>query len=244
MNLVAGGWVLLTISLSQLLLGVVWSALLHAMHRTQAPVALDQGYPGASVLGGLAWMVLYDGAYYAFHRAQHCIPWLWRFHAVHHSDTAMNSTTYLRQHMLESVLQSFILLLPLILVFRMSPASFLIVSLVSAGLQFWAHADVPVHYGRGSWLLCSPLVHRVHHTRDAQVGEGNFASVFPVFDVLFGTFKAPGDRQRIATGLFDGTTWHRARDLWCADPRDRQAMPRMVEQDTHTSLPMDVQTLS
>jgi sterol desaturase/sphingolipid hydroxylase (fatty acid hydroxylase superfamily) len=200
-NLVAGGKVLLSILLTQLTLGVVLALVRHATHTPQAPIALDQGYPGAAVIGGLAWVVLYDAGYYGFHRLQHTWAWLWQFHAVHHSDPDMNATTYVRQHVLEVVFQSTFLLFPMLLLFRLSPATAFIVGLVSGLFQFWIHADVPVHYGRLSTFLASPLQHRWHHARDVQVGQVNFAGVFPWLDALFCTYKAPVKGARIPTGL-------------------------------------------
>lgn len=244
LNLIAGGWVLLGIAAIMPLLGGALVAIQHALHMQHAPVVLDRGYPGASVLGALAWMAIYDVGYYAFHRAEHRVPWLWRIHAVHHSDPAMNATTYVRQHVLESALQSFVLLLPMLLVFRMSPASAMMVSLLGAGLQFWIHADVPVHYGRAAWLLCSPMQHRIHHTRDVRVGERNFASTFPWIDRLFGTYTPAIAGERTATGLFDGTTWACARDLWVASPRDRQPVASVLAPSARPSIGMDAPLVS
>jgi lathosterol oxidase len=96
------------------------------------------------------------------------------------------------------------------------------VGLISALLQFWIHADLPVHYGRWSVFLTSPLQHRWHHTRHEHHGEMNFAGVFPWIDAIFGTYKAPDSHTRIDTGLFDGTTWPDTLGLLSADPAARR----------------------
>jgi sterol desaturase/sphingolipid hydroxylase (fatty acid hydroxylase superfamily) len=221
LNLMAGAWVLLAIVFCQILLLVLF-ALIHKIVRLDRfPIVLDHGYPGAAVVGALLWIVLYDLAYYAFHRAQHRFAWLWRFHAVHHSDPAMNATTYARQHVLESVFQSVLILFPMLLLFRLSPGTALVAGLLSAVLQFWIHADVRVHYGRWSTILASPLQHRWHHNRDQRHGEVNFAGVFPWIDVLLGTYRAPDPHIRVDTGLFDGTTWNDMLGLLTADPAMR-----------------------
>jgi sterol desaturase/sphingolipid hydroxylase (fatty acid hydroxylase superfamily) len=229
LNLTAGVWVLLAIIFSQVLLLVLFIVLQKVVHPIHPPIVLDSGYPGASVVGALVWMVLYDAAYYGFHRAQHKFAWLWRFHAVHHSDSAMNATTYARQHVLESVFQSVLILFPMLLLFQLSPGTAMAVGLISAVVQFWIHADVRVHYGRWSAIVASPLQHRWHHNRDPQYGEVNFAGVFSWIDVLFGTYRAPDPRIHVDTGLFDGTTWNDMLGLLTADP----GMRRAVVTDAH-----------
>lgn len=201
-NLVAGAKVLAAILLTQVGLGLLLALEHRLTHTAQAPIALDQGYPGAAWLGALAWVGLYDVGYYLFHRLQHRWAWLWRFHAVHHADPAMSASTYVRQHVMETVFQAVLLLLPMVLLFRLAPGTAFAVGLVSGLFQFWIHADLPVHYGRASWLLASPLQHRWHHAREAQVGPVNFAGVFPLWDVLGGTYRAPVTGPRIPTGLF------------------------------------------
>jgi sterol desaturase/sphingolipid hydroxylase (fatty acid hydroxylase superfamily) len=221
LNIMAGAWVLLAIVFCQVVLAVLLALVNIAAHPVRFPIVLDRGYPGAAVVGGLVWLVLYDLAYYAFHRAQHRFGGLWRFHAVHHSDPAMNATTYARQHVLESLFQSTLILFPMLLLFRLSPGTALVMGLASAALQFWIHADVRAHYGWWSTLLTSPLQHRWHHDRDPQQPGVNFAGTFPWIDVLFGTYKAPDPHTRIDTGLFDGTTWNDMLGLLVARPAAR-----------------------
>jgi len=228
LNLMAGAWVLLAIVFCQVLLMVLFALVHKVVHPGYFPILLDRGYPGAMVVGAVLWVGFSDAAYYVFHRAQHRFAWLWRFHAVHHSDTAMNATTYVRQHVLESVFQSVLILFPMLLLFRLSAATALVVGSISAMLQFWIHADVRVHYGRWSAFLVSPLQHRWHHNRDQRQGEVNFAGVFPWIDVLLGTYRAPDPHTRIDTGLFDGTTWSDMLGLLTADPAARRVVETPV----------------
>ena len=236
LNLIAGVWVFLAIICSQVLLIVLLTLIQRVAHISYFPIAFDRGYHGAAVAGVLIWLVLYDLAYYAFHRAQHSFAWLWRFHAVHHSDPAMNATTYARQHVLENVFQSVLILFPMLLLFQWSAATALAVGLISAALQFWIHADLPVHYGRWSVMLTGPLQHRWHHNRDPQHRDVNFASMFPWIDALFGTYRAPDSHTRVETGLFDGTTWNDMLGLLSADPVSRtrvETRSLAVEESAH-----------
>lgn len=130
-----------------------------------------------------------DFAGYWRHRAQHS-RWLWPAHAVHHSDTAMTWFTLERMHPVD----------------RFGSAIDTII-LAALGFPFWAltgnvfvrhyygyfiHADVPWTFGKASWLINSPAMHRWHHARDVKGSGSNFATVFSVFDRAFGTFHQPG----------------------------------------------------
>ena len=231
LNLMAGAWVLLAIVFCQVLLVVLFALVYKVVRPIHFPIVLDRGYPGATVVGALLWIVLYDLAYYAFHRAQHRFAWLWRFHAIHHSDPAMNATTYARQHVLENVFQSVLILFPMLLLFRLSPSTAVVVGLILAALQFWIHADLRVHYGRWSAILVSPLQHRWHHNRDQRQREVNFAGVFPWIDVLLGTYRAPDSHMHVDTGLFDGTTWDDMLGLLTARPATRRIVETRATQN-------------
>lgn len=123
------------------------------------------------------------------HRAQHS-RWLWPAHAVHHSDTRMTWFTLERMHPVD----------------RFGSALDTVV-LAALGFPFWAqagnvfvrhyygyfiHADVPWTFGKASWIINSPAMHRWHHARDVKGSGSNFATVFSVFDRAFGTFHQPG----------------------------------------------------
>lgn len=228
LNLAAGAWVLLAIACCQLLLVVLFAVTHKFVGPSRFPIMLDRGYSGAVLVGPLLWIVLYDLAYYVFHRAQHRFAWLWRFHAVHHSDAAMNATTYARQHVLETVFQSVLIIFPMLFLFRLSAGTAVVAGWISAALQFWIHADVRVHYGRWSTMLVSPLQHRLHHNRDQRYGEVNFAGVFPWIDVLMRTYRAPDPHTRVDTGLFDGTTWNDMLGLLTTDPAMRRGIETRV----------------
>jgi sterol desaturase/sphingolipid hydroxylase (fatty acid hydroxylase superfamily) len=123
------------------------------------------------------------------HRAQHS-KWLWPAHAIHHSDTRLTWFSLERMHPVD----------------RFGSALDTVV-LAALGVPFWAqagnvfvrhyygyliHADLPWTFGKAGWILNSPAMHRWHHARDVTGSGSNFATVFSVFDRLFGTFHLPG----------------------------------------------------
>jgi len=63
------------------------------------------------------------------------------------------------------------------------------------------HANIRVGFGRMSWLLTSPQMHRVHHSRLPEHQNKNYASVFSILDVLFGTYYHPRRDEFPPTGV-------------------------------------------
>jgi sterol desaturase/sphingolipid hydroxylase (fatty acid hydroxylase superfamily) len=163
-NLINGSAVLLTL----FFVGPAIAATLHWVKRTfglvyNPPFMLDLYVPYPP-LAALLFLLAYDLGYYWFHRAQHATPLLWRVHAVHHSETDLNATSYLRQHFTESALQSFAIMVPLLLVVSVLPRTMAWVAILSAFVQFFAHSALPIHFGPLSAVVISPRLHRIHHS--------------------------------------------------------------------------------
>ncbi len=142
------------------------------------------------VAGALAFVLAMDLGEYLYHRAQHAIPWLWRRHALHHSDPCMNATTTERHWWGDMVLKSLLFGAPLAVLLQPTQA----VYGLYCGLSLWnyvSHANVRLDFGRWSFLLNSPAYHRLHHARAPEHYGANFAALFPVFDVLAGSYRRP-----------------------------------------------------
>lgn len=164
-------------------------------------------------LQAIELLVLADLIAYGVHRLLHG-PRLWRFHAVHHSSTQVDWLSAVRVHPVNDALTRVAQAVPLVLLGFDPRALAAVVPL----LLFWAifiHANVPWSFGPLRWVIASPAFHRWHHAAEEQGLERNFAGLFPVFDLLFGTFHMPRDRQARAFGIPDGDVpsglW---RQLW------------------------------
>jgi len=138
-------------------------------------------------------VLLLDAFDYIWHRANHRIPFLWRFHKVHHSDNALDVTTALRFHPGELLLSGFAKALWLAVLGPTPVAWFLFEASVSASAQFH-HADLRLaprleRALRGLWV--TPAFHGAHHLVDRRWGDRNFSTLVPWWDRLFGSFEAP-----------------------------------------------------
>jgi sterol desaturase/sphingolipid hydroxylase (fatty acid hydroxylase superfamily) len=165
-------------------------------------------------LRGLAYLLIYDFAYYWFHRAQHRLRWLWSQHKLHHSDPSLNVTTSLRHHWLENSLRVFFMTLPMAVLFDLTPTFSAGVAFVLSFWGFYIHTNLNLHFGAFNRVLCSPQLHRLHHSMREEHQDRNFAAIFPIYDILFGTYAAPRRGDVPETGLISG---ERVTTLWQAN---------------------------
>lgn len=163
---------------------------------------------------GLAYLLIFDFAYYWFHRTQHRVPWLWAEHKLHHSDESLNVTTSLRHHWLEEPLRVFFMALPMAILLDLTPA---FSGAVAFALSFWGfyiHTNLNLHFGPVNRVLCSPQLHRLHHSIRPEHQDTNFAAMFPIYDILFGTYAVPRRNDVPETGLSSG---ERVTSVWQAN---------------------------
>lgn len=151
------------------------------------------------------YFIIVDFFYYWYHRAQHRIDWLWQQHAIHHSEESLNASTATRHHWLELVFQTFVIVLPITLLFKLTPINVWIISMVGAAWTWVIHLNVRVHVGPVARIIVGPQGHRIHHSILPQHQDKNFAAYFAFWDVLFGTYHHPAKEEYPATGLTDGS---------------------------------------
>lgn len=135
-------------------------------------------------------MFLTDFMQYWIHRLFHQIPWLWKFHAVHHSAKAMDWMAGARMHFIEIVVLRGFTVIPMqILGFDTSAIQIyiLIVYVYSTLL----HANIRWSPQALSGVLATPRFHHWHHGIEKEAIDVNFAIHFPLFDKVFGTYHMP-----------------------------------------------------
>lgn len=166
-------------------------------------------------------LILADLIGYWTHRLFHRRP-LWRFHAVHHATRDLDWLSAARVHPVNEALSRAASVVPLFaLGFRGE-----VLAGVTPLLAFYAvavHANLRWTYGPLRYILASPAFHRWHHAADIEARDKNFAGLFPVWDLLFGTFYMPvgvsprgfGVEEEVPDGLIAQLAWpfRRARPL-------------------------------
>jgi sterol desaturase/sphingolipid hydroxylase (fatty acid hydroxylase superfamily) len=142
----------------------------------------------------LLCILVADLAQYWTHRAYHEIPFLWKFHAVHHSAKTMDWLAGSRQHVAEIVFTRVCVLAPLF-VLGFSEAvinTYIIVVGFQAVLN---HANVHLPWGPLKYLIVTPDFHHWHHSSDDEAIDRNYAAHYSFLDHLFGTaVKVPAHK--------------------------------------------------
>jgi sterol desaturase/sphingolipid hydroxylase (fatty acid hydroxylase superfamily) len=141
-----------------------------------------------------------DLSEYAVHRLFHRVPWLWRFHRIHHSAEAMDWLAGSRLHVVDIVLTRGLSFVPLYVLGFAPPALYAYLVFVSFHAVF-IHANVRFRLGMIERLVVTPRFHHWHHARDAAAIDRNFAVHLPWIDRMFGTAYLPDERWPGAYGI-------------------------------------------
>lgn len=176
---------------------------------------LDSLWPGLTDVPWVSfvlYLLVFDFFNYWLHRAQHQFEWWWALHALHHSQRSMSMWSDNRNHLLDDVLRDvfFVLLARFI---GVEPGQFVALVAFSQLMENLQHANVRLWFGPVlERVFVSPRFHRLHHSIGighesggrGTLGGHNFAVLFPIWDVLFGTanfelrYDATGVRDQLA----------------------------------------------
>jgi sterol desaturase/sphingolipid hydroxylase (fatty acid hydroxylase superfamily) len=134
-------------------------------------------------------VVVADLAEYFIHLALHKVPFLWRFHSIHHSSKALDWIAGSRSHFVDDTLVRGFILVPMMLGFSQS---IILAYLIFVTLHAtWTHCNFSPN---AKWLekfLVMPRYHHWHHTSQKEAIDKNFAIHFPWIDKIFGTYYFP-----------------------------------------------------
>jgi len=151
-------------------------------------------------------VTLAEGCSYWQHRLFHRVRWLWPFHALHHSGSRLNVVRTGRFHFVDIGPGALLLFLPLVLL--QAPAVVVTWTATLAGiLGVLQHANMRVRTPR--WLdglMCTPAVHRFHHSARERESNANFGTTVMLFDRLFGSYRPPHAPGPDAVGIVDDAT--------------------------------------
>ncbi len=178
-------------------------ALLWLLLQSLAPQGLISGvadWPWALRLA--AAVLVAEFGFYWGHRWVHASPWLWRFHAVHHSPRELDFLANTHAHPLDLVWVRLCGLLPLYVLGLAQPLGQgtadwvpLLVLLLASSWGYLIHANLRWRAGWLEYLVATPHFHHLHHERlpaGARPDPGNYAAMLPLMDMLFGSWRGAG----------------------------------------------------
>jgi sterol desaturase/sphingolipid hydroxylase (fatty acid hydroxylase superfamily) len=137
----------------------------------------------------VAVLLIQDVILYWIHRIFHTRT-AWRYHAIHHSPKVVDWTTMARFHPVNNLLEFGIADVAVLLMgFPLETLAVLMpFNTIYSGM---VHANLNWTFGPLRYVFASPVFHRWHHTTQKAGLDKNFASTFPVLDLLFGTYYMP-----------------------------------------------------
>jgi len=140
----------------------------------------------------IAVIFIADLAQYTIHRAYHKIPFLWKFHAIHHSAKSLDWLASSRIHFFEILITRSSIFLPLYLLGFSQEALAGYIALFHFQAVF-IHANFGINFGFLNYILTTPQYHHWHHSDKEEAKDINYAINLPIIDMIFGTFYLPKD---------------------------------------------------
>ncbi len=142
--------------------------------------------------------ILTDALHYWYHRLHHESSLLWKIHLVHHQPEEFNTSVGLRLPWLHKLTVFPFYLAQAIL--GVPVEIFVVTVSFHAVLQLWNHTElIKGHWGFLNYFIVTPSHHRVHHGKNPQYVNRNYAAIFSVWDYIFGTFTP--EKEKVAYGI-------------------------------------------
>jgi sterol desaturase/sphingolipid hydroxylase (fatty acid hydroxylase superfamily) len=168
------------------------------LHRLTIPASAAWLDARPLLVQGVIGFALFTFLFYWEHRLSHAVPFLWRFHAVHHSSAELDWVAAARLHPLEFFFGGFLVAPPVILLgFR--PVALGVFSGITTAWAILEHANVRWRLRLLDRVYSTPEYHHWHHSRHADARDKNFG--LPLWDTLFGTYYLPRDRRPERYGI-------------------------------------------
>ena len=171
-------------------------------------------------------LVIAELPQYWLHRWQHERDWLWRFHSVHHSAPRLYWLNAARFHPVDLGLLYLVGYVPLIAL-GCPEETIMLFALFDAVFGMLQHGNIDVHLGWLNRVFSMAEPHRWHHSRVLDEANTNYGSNLIVWDLVFGTFFLPGDRQPpAAIGIADMPAFPQTWAAQMAAPFRWRSLPR------------------
>jgi sterol desaturase/sphingolipid hydroxylase (fatty acid hydroxylase superfamily) len=167
-------------------------------------VGLLHRLPGQPWLKWILAFLIYDLWMYMIHRINHAVPFLWRFHRIHHTDRAVDVTTAFRFHAGEQIITALLFRLLIVPLLGLSAAQVILYEMLSRPVVLFHHSNLswPEKYDRlMRSLIVSPNMHRVHHSQIRNETNSNYSTLFSFWDRLGRTYRLRKDPKTLGYGL-------------------------------------------
>ncbi|MFO1041044.1 MAG: sterol desaturase family protein [Planctomycetaceae bacterium] len=167
---------------------------------------VNLAWPGRLLIA----VFLLDAWLYVWHRLNHRIPVLWRFHRMHHSDHEMDVSTATRFHLGEHLLSAAMRLI-IISVIGASISELAAYEILVVLATMFHHANISLGTMERwiCWFIVTPGMHKIHHSRQRSEADSNYSVLFPLWDRIACTYHTQEKSVHLELGLhgFEGDRW-------------------------------------
>jgi sterol desaturase/sphingolipid hydroxylase (fatty acid hydroxylase superfamily) len=183
---------------------------------THHDVGLLNWLPLPPLIAGVLGILLLDYIYYWWHVATHLVPFLWRFHNVHHTDLDLDVSTATRFHVVELIF-SVIWRAVIVAILGIAPLTLLVFELAFEAAAQFHHSNWRLHPSIERALnrvLVTPRMHGIHHSIVLRETNSNWGTIFSWWDALHRTLRLNVSQDAITIGV---PAWRDAKELTVAD---------------------------
>jgi sterol desaturase/sphingolipid hydroxylase (fatty acid hydroxylase superfamily) len=189
------------------------AALSNVSYKAMMSVLKPLGYDGGHLIdfSSLHWgwqliilFIIADFVQWSIHNMLHRVPFLWKFHKVHHSVKEMGFAAHLRYHFLETFVYQSLKYISLSMIFGFALENAFIVYTFTVLIGHLNHANINLDYGPLKYVLNNPKMHIWHHAKELPSSHPkgmNFGISLSLWDYLFGTNYIPSDGRDIELGF-------------------------------------------
>ena len=159
----------------------------------------------------LIMFIIADFIQWNVHRMLHRVPWMWKFHKVHHSVKEMGFAAQFRFHFLETIVYKSIQYIPLAMI-GFGIEQFFVVHMFAVFVGHLNHANLDWNYGKLGYVLNNPRMHIWHHSKELPENHPygmNFGLTLSIWDYLFRTAYVPKSGRDIELGFEDDNNFPR-----------------------------------
>ncbi len=151
----------------------------------------------------IIFFLVLDFTQWLVHNMLHRVPFLWRFHKIHHSVKEMGFAAHLRYHWMETLVYEPFKYLALLFIGGFEPSSVFVIYYINIAIGHLNHANIALDYGPLKYVLNNPKMHIWHHSKVIPEGSRgvNFGISLSLWDYIFGTNYIPYDGRDIELGF-------------------------------------------
>jgi len=141
------------------------------------------------IISFLFHLIIVDVFLYWWHRLNHEIPFLWRFHHVHHLDETLDISSGVRFHFGEVILSTIVRCI-IIIMFNISLLNLILIEAIVLTSSVFHHSNIklPKKFEKIlSFIIVTPSIHWVHHHKRQKETDANYCAIFSFWDLIFKT---------------------------------------------------------